>query len=494
MAATASLLGGTRVNVLGGLMTAILQVVAVPMALAASAPAEYGVWVALYSVTQVLVVSDLGIGASLVRKAGRVGIGGARGIESASRFAYVAIVLISCIVLGVITVSLSGRLADAVGQTIYVMLSVLAFVSLAVGVAGRAASSVLIGLGRFDLNRGLSLSGAILRIGVLVAAVQLDLGIVAVAMSDCLAICVTGFASPLALRIVAPQAETRAFRQSWRTSLAETKRVLVEGFPFFLLSFSGSLVIQGLPIIVAALGSPSDAGVFAVLYRVALSGRQVLNWVWMPAFSSLSRSLDAEPDVRHSLIRSSSWMHVAVGVLAFVPLGIFSEDILRVVFGSDFANAAREMAGIFAYLCIMATVLPGIAVSNADGRLRALMFAQISWTAVSLSISALLVHEVGRSGAVIGTLGTALVALPIMLILTSNVSRFPKRLIAVPSVLAFVSAGFAASSAHFVRGVLSGSLGSMGSLAAALATYFMLLGVVVLIARHAFRFGRFVIH
>jgi len=122
------------------------------------------------------------------------------------------------------------------------------------------------------------------------------------------------------------------------------------------------------------------------------------------------------------------------------------------------------------------------------------MFAQISWTAVSLSISALLVHEVGRSGAVIGTLGTALVALPIMLILPSNVSRFPKRLIAVPSVLAFVSAGFAASSAHFVRGVLSGSLGSMGSLAAALATYFMLLGVVVLVARHAFRFGRFVIH
>ncbi|MFC9553290.1 lipopolysaccharide biosynthesis protein [Rhodococcus sp. NPDC056960] len=438
-----TLFARTAVSVGGGGVVLILQLISVPIAIRVAGLDDYGVWVALFSASQLIVMVDLGVGAALVKRAG---LGITRTTWRHANYLFVTVGLVCAFAILYIFSNPLENLSHTLDSAReYELLILMACASTLCAFVGRAASSIVIGWGRFDMDRGLSIISSLARFAVILLALSLDLGVVLVAISDLLFVSIPAVGAQVYVR-------TQIAQRAVQGQRFEEKflGLLKDSGPFFLLSLTGSGALQIQPVLVAALSDPTQTGLFAIAYRILMAGRQALTWVWTPSFTSFIDEVRDEGRISIENLKSSYVLHGLLVILLLIPIAVFREDLIAIWLAMDVEASYPAIIYVCAFLAAMCLYMPVVAAVNAIGMQKRLVVTQTVWFLLVLGLSVVSIRHFGASGAGLALLTATFVMSPAYLWQCGILTQISGRNLALRLLTAeIISVGFALAVLQF---------------------------------------------
>lgn len=358
-------------NYIGGIANLGSLLVLYPIAASAASLEAYSNWLVCFSVVQLLLVADMGMGSGIVRHMSTLVAGGSTENERA-RFVSVAILVFAGlgVVLGAACFAVlstyfsitSYRLSNA--QDVMFLIGVSSG-SLIIGILGRASNSVLWGENRFDIERKATVAAVSVRaVGIIGCAVG-GLGIQYVAVVEAIAAVLPGIVCAFIVlrryRLRVPEA----------VQFVEIGRPLV-GFSLRLFTGSFALVLAtNTPILIAgAWLAPHDVFLTGAFVRLFQSGRMVVSWLTNPFLPLLTSAFASNNLTRFAYYSSMLASLATFGAsTAALPLILAPETVLNfwLRLGSvavESAALAFFGASIVAQVAIMSLVVEYISVGR----------------------------------------------------------------------------------------------------------------------------------
>jgi O-antigen/teichoic acid export membrane protein/predicted TPR repeat methyltransferase len=321
-------------NNLSAVVSLVTGLVMVPVMLAGLGGTEYGYWIVIVSLAGLVMSADLGLGLIVTREVGRTELGGAS--SRLARAAGGALLLFGAagamvmIALGV-AASRTEMLSAGhmgLGGTIFALVGVALFMDQ----AAQYSIAVMAGRMRFGLANLVLGGGVVLRAVLVVAAIVLHDGLVAVAAAYAL-----GAALNAALAGAAAQ---RVDRAHWLGRVLLDLRILRPQVRFgaatLVATLAGAVLWHVHPVLIAALVGPAAVVAFHVGMRLPMLVSE-MNWrtteVLFSAVSAADRGSLPDPRLSLALSTGVRWLTLVVLPLAVIG-GMLATSILTVWLGA----------------------------------------------------------------------------------------------------------------------------------------------------------------
>jgi len=387
------------VNVTGGGITMLGQVVLFPLAVATAGLHDYGVWLTVLGLVTFLSQLDGGLGTALIQSTARNRAAGDSAVlhrlAAGAGVVYPGLSMALALVAIPVALTVIESLRDTtVAPTV---VAAIACVALVLAVVTRRAQALTMGAQRFDVERLHQMVGMVVRAIVLLAAYTWDWGLLGVAVSEALYLAVPGLLSSARLSKVAPDV-SGAPRFA---AVAEVVRVL----PFSLraggLAAMQTAAVQ-LPVtLVGVIGGPTVATLYAAPQRVQTALRQVMSWATYPLLPAWAAAVPTAASVApaagpSSPARPAGTLRAAfpfgflTGVIT-APLIFFSGDVLDVWVGSDFRPAQWLLSSVAVVVLVQGLhglpLIMGLA-SGGGGRFLGPMASSTAAVLAAVSVTA----------------------------------------------------------------------------------------------------------
>lgn len=405
---------------------------------------QYGLWVLVASFVAYGNLANLGIGSAIVKYVAEYRAKG----ESEIASDLVATALSIYCVLGLLVIGVGVAISPLVPHIINVpvdqrgttsLLVIVSAVGVAVQLPASAASSVLSGVGRFDVMNVIGSLAMLSLAGGFVAALLLGAKVI-VLSAITIPVTVIWFVPTIwMIRRVAPD-----LRFGLRgAKLREVRRVALFSSALFGIQIAGVVKLQSDEIVIGASLPVSAVTPYSVARRVSgLPGQ--LAYQFVQVMLPLASRLHAEADMgrlRELLLAGLRVTGAAFAVIA-APLIVFAGPFLRAWVGGSFASSANIV--VLLTLAAFLQSIMGPASSSLQGmaRHRPLVVFALASAALNLTLSLVLVGPLGVKGVALGTLiATSLEAAVVMVytghVLELTLSQFVGRAL-VPAALPLV--------------------------------------------------------
>lgn len=379
---SSSVLHGVRASVTTGVLGLFVGLLTLPLIFATVGAERYGVWLVLFSITQVLLVSDLGIGSAATHFLSRCRGGDVLLPEAAivltavvwglaSSFFSLALYFVFAVTY---ISSLDGQASLDESSAVRLMW---VGACLVMGMAFRPFGSIGLGLGLLVVDRRLQALGLLLRVfGTLAGCLVFD-SIVIVAASEALG-------SLLGVLIMIPIVLAKtgvSARVSWRSCPGVFRIMFRFGWNAFLVNALGVAITQLGTLLVAVLAGPVQVAYFGAASRVASAVRTTVGWAVEPLRPAMSRRFADRSIDRASLLVGVVFTTGAVSSLLVGGLMIAANPLVRVWLGSGAveAGAATVLQVLLIGLLLNSFHIPLIPLLDGAGYPGAFLWLHFLW-------------------------------------------------------------------------------------------------------------------
>lgn len=357
-------------NYASGLAGIVGLVLLYPFAVRIAGAEGYGLWVLAFGATQLLVMTDFGIGDGLVRRMGALARGGADHAEL-RRFVSVALglfgILAVVLVVGyLIVVPLYLSTVPHDGSFDAAQPTIVAAGALALGLAvvARAMNAVLWAQDRQDIERKATFAGLGVRVVGYVLAAVTGTGLLGVVAAEVAGAAVSPIVCSIAVgrRFGPLRPSVRAWREAFAVHGSGLMRLSIS---LFVGSFASLLTFQAPLFLVGSSLGLVAATAFGAVMRVLQSARMVDSWTANPFIHSIS---SASPDDLAGRVRTCAGATLVVGGGLAVVVSGLADDIISAWLGSEFSFAAPALAVVALGMVADALIKPAALVGNLRGR------------------------------------------------------------------------------------------------------------------------------
>jgi len=396
---TSRLLSGIGSSVLARAATSLSPLILIPITLSYLGDAQYGTWMAVVSLTSMLLWADLGLGNGLLTRLSPLITYGewARGRRVVSS-AYQVLVLVS--VAGCIVAISSYWLVpwDAVfntaGTTDAGAVTLICLVAFALNIPLSLVHRVLFAVQRVNASNGVLLVGAVIAtaaayVAVLVGAPRLT--VIGVVMA---APVVTNAGATVWVFHRLP-----ALRPTWRLDRVEARGLLSIGVQFLAVAVLTSLALNADNLVVAHTASIEAVADYSVVMRVFSALGLLVTIVNLPLWPANAEAL-ALGD-RRWVRRTTTRMVLASGgcvATAGLILLALSDAVLGVLGGGEPIHAPPVLLlGFVAMWAIVACTSPLFMVQNSIGLIRPQLIGWAVFLCLSVPAKILVSSQLGVS-------------------------------------------------------------------------------------------------
>jgi len=369
---------------------------------------SFGLWSLAIALVEWLQLLDLGLRDALMKYTAahqaRSEADGVRQLAGTALFVYLLLGLVAlAVVQGFAWFGLPGLVDDAdylfQARGAFLLLGLSAAVALPGGVAG----SLLEGLSRFDLLNLFRVMFAIVRLVLIVLAIQFQLDLIGLAAAE--------LVSRLALHAVRWSAVIRlypAIVPRPRPHADDLRRIFGFGLWSALRQGSETAASRICEPILAVFSGAASVGTFAIGRRLATLSAEVvvpLAGVLFPLSSELEAS-GREESLRQTLLKTTKFAFFAAVPLSLV-LGLGAGPIQRNWLGGKAPDVEPILAIFSAVFLVVAVSLPSEVILQGLGRVRLLALLGLGQLAVIAGLGIFLTRRIGAEGLALATLVAA---------------------------------------------------------------------------------------
>ncbi len=408
-------------NYAGQLITLGVWFMLTPFMIPRLGQTQYGLWVLVASFVAYGNLANLGISSAIVKYVAEYR---ARG-ESETASQLVATALCIYCALGFILVVISLILAPIIPHIINVpvaergatsRLVVITAIGVAVQLPASAASSVLSGLGRFDIMNLIGAVAMLTLAGSFVVTLELGGGVLAL----------SAITIPIALIFLVPTVwlihrvapDLRFGLRGARRS--EVRRVALFSSALFGIQIASVVKLQSDEIVIGSSLPVRFVSPYSVARRVSgLPGS--LAYQLVQVILPVASRLHAEGDMNRLRDVLLSGLRLTLAMFSVIagPLIIFAAPFLRAWVGAKFASSANILVLLTVAALLQILISPASSSLQAMARHRPLVGFALASATLNLVLSIVLVGPLGVRGVAIGTLvATALEATAVLVFAT----------------------------------------------------------------------------
>jgi len=414
------LIARNTVSAFGARALLVLSVLALtPYLFRQLGPAGFGTWSVLFTFVSVAGIAENGLALAVVKLvAEERGRGGDPGrIVGAGVALMAALGLLAALLLALGAIALDGLAANSEKHAFTLGMLVLAG-AVAVRAPLAAYVAVLKGCQRYDLA---NIEGAFLTVAFSVGAVvaiELDRGILGLAVAQAAALVAAG---PLGLLLLA-RAEPGLRLRPRRNDGAAARKIVGFGSYTLLADSMGFIAARMDVVVIAAIRSAAAAAPFAAAVKLQ-SGIQSLVLPWWNLLLPMQAELWAAGRRREVAERLLLATRIAtqITIPAVLALSLFATDLVRVWLGPEAPPiTATIVILLLAVQIATLSAAPSESVLIAIGRVRAVGSLSLAEGLANITLSIVLVWRYGAIGAALGTLLTTAALAPIKLPLAAR--------------------------------------------------------------------------
>jgi O-antigen/teichoic acid export membrane protein len=324
--------GGLAANAAGNVVTLLIQVLSVPLLLAAWGLPTYGEWLILSAIPLYLALSDLGLASvagnemTMLAATNRRSDAAALGSEVWSLVTTTTVVVV--VVAIAITPAVMGlvRVPGPMATSEVRLVLVALFLQIAVGGQFALLDASYRAGGQYALGVWMRQLGRLFEFGALLAVVALGGRPLAAAV----AFLVGSIAGVAVSYRVLHKRIPWVLRRPSRPRMQTARRMLAPGLAFLAFPLGNALSVQGLTIVVGALLGAAAVVVFSTTRTLTRLVTQLLTSVNLAVWPELSRSVAGGNFEQARLIqRRAVQFSIVVATLACVVLIVAGQSIVR---------------------------------------------------------------------------------------------------------------------------------------------------------------------
>jgi O-antigen/teichoic acid export membrane protein len=417
-AAAARLVRNTLANGVGSVTGILVGLALTPFLIHRLGLAAYGVWALALTLTFAggyAALSELGIEGATVRYVAEAIPDG--GLQALNRTVSTSLAVFCAIavVLAPVAIALAHPLVLLFGVPAYLRGAAttcfeLVGLQLAFELPARAFVAVLEGSQRFIVYQGVELGRALLQAVLYVIVVLQGWGIAGLGG----ALAASSLAALVAFWVLAHQAVAGLRVSPFGARRGELARLVRFGGGVFALRFVSTVYNQMDRAIVGVALGPSPVGLYEIANKINLAAATVGSVsvsAVVPAAASLRRNAAA---LRDMFVRGSCYA-TACSLPCAVAAFIFAKPLLLSWIGPSALPAVGAARLFVAYEAMQVVQNVGSTMLYGLGRIRFPLIVNVTATILNLALSIALVHPLGFSGVIVGTLIANGLAWPVLL-------------------------------------------------------------------------------
>jgi O-antigen/teichoic acid export membrane protein len=426
---------------------------------------SFGLWSLAIALVEWLQLLDLGLRDALMKYTAahqaRSEAEGVRRLAGTALFVYLLLGLLAlALVQGFAWLGLPRLVEDAdylfQARGAFLLLGLSAAVALPGGVAG----SLLEGLSRFDLLNLFRTMFAVVRLVLIVLAIQFELDLIGIAAAE--------LVSRLILHTARWSAVIRLYPSivpSPRPHAGDLSRLFGFGLWSALRQGSETAASRICEPILAVFAGAASVGTFAIGRRLATMSAEVvvpLAGVLFPLSSELEAS-GREESLRQTLLKTTKFAFFA-GVPISLVLGLGAGPIQRNWLGGRAPEVEPILTIFSAVFLVVAVSLPSEVILQGLGRVRLLALLGVGQVAIVAGLGIFLTRRIGAEGLALATLVAAAALQAVLIPIAARRCTLPLSFLLGRTLLpAFVAGAPVALVMLFLRGEVA--FGGLASLA-----------------------------
>lgn len=409
---------GTASNAVGRAVVLVSRIAVMPIILHAVGATDFGIWVVIGAVAGFGVMLELGISAGLVKYVAEHSARGEN--EEAARivgaatwlygllgaFFWVAGSLIALVAPGIL--GLEGEEASLVR-----VLGVLAAIDLGLSMVSIGPISVLKGLQRFPAVNVLTSAAALVSFGLTVAVLEAGTGIVGVSAVAAVNTALTGVASVVLARRIAPEQMATPLRRDGE----RLRRLLRFSRSIAAVQVAVNLQSRLDTIVIAAALPVRFVTPYTFGQRLADGTRIATDQfgrVLLPLASQVSATRD-RATVR-ALFLGSMRLTMAIALAVGLPVALLGGPILEIWAGDQLAGYGTLVAILAAAAIVDLPSYPAAALMQSIERHGPIAWMAIGSAVANVALSIALVGPYGVEGVAAGTLIASAVEITVFVV------------------------------------------------------------------------------
>jgi O-antigen/teichoic acid export membrane protein len=417
-AAAAKLVRNTVANGIGSVIGVLIGLLLTPFLIHHLGLAAYGVWALALTLTfsgGYAALSELGIEGATVRYVAESSAD--HDLEALNRTVStsLAVFCVIAVILAPAAVLLAHLLVQLFGvpqhlRSAATICFVLVGAQLALELPARAFVAVLEGTQQFVSYQGVELSRALLQAGLFVFVLLQGWGIIGLGA----AIAAGSLSALVTYWILAHRAVAGLRASPFGARRAELTRLVRFGGGVFTLRLVSTVYNQMDKAIVGIALGPRSVGLYEIANKVNLSAASIGSVsvsAIVPAAASMRRDAAL---LRDMFVRGSCYATAAAMPFA-VAAFIFAKPLLLSWIGPSAAPAVGAARLFVVYEAIQIMQNVGSTMLYGLGRIRFPLIVNLAATVLNLALSIALVHPLGFSGVIVGTLVANGLAWPLLL-------------------------------------------------------------------------------
>lgn len=434
---------GLAANGAGNGITALIQLVSVPLLLANWGVDAYGTWLVLSAVPTYLGLSDVGFasaaGTSMTvlaangRRQEAVRLGREAWSFTTATSGIAILVSISICWILIPGVSSTPGMSEAEARSVITALMLQVLVSVQYGVLDAWYRSG----GRYPLGVAMRQFGRMLEFSALVAIVTLGGGPGDAAIAILLSSMVGLGLSLVVLRRVVPWASFRPVLPTGHT----VRRLIAPGLAFLAFPLANAISVQGFVIVIGAVLGASAVVTWSTTRTLTRMALQFMTSINLSIWPELSRALgNGEYELARTIQRRAVQLAIVGSLLISLPLAIFGPAFID-WWTRGAVVPPPGLLGIFLLVIIASSIwFTSSAVLVATNRHARMAVVYLAGVAAALAIAVPLTTLAGLAGAALTLLvveaAMAAYVVPASLVIVRDAPRpFARSLVDVPAVV-----------------------------------------------------------
>jgi len=172
-----------------------------------------------------------------------------------------------------------------------------------------------------------------------------------------------------------------------------------ESLPLGMAALLGSLYLHGAILLLGWMDTSTSAADFLVAQKLMLTMTLLLHVINSSAFPSVSRLLSSDTSQALDLVSSLLRFYLVLIIPVIFVLAIFSDQIIRLLFGSGYPDSGPVLIILLATLPFLAINQSLLLILRTVPKPKTVLFGQIMSTVVLLIAATVLIPRFGAGGA-----------------------------------------------------------------------------------------------
>ena len=184
--------------------------------------------------------------------------------------------------------------------------------------------------------------------------------------------------------------------------------IVRKAVPFALGAVISTIMLSTGPVLLAILRSPSDTGLFNAGLTLVLIALSILTLCHVVLLPTMARIRATSPERLASILTHTQRFFFAVGLPVSLGAALYSNDILRLLFGPAFLGAGDSLRVLVGAIAVTSACIGNGAVLGVVGRQKENLLVGCAGAVTLLVLSVAFIPGLGPLGAATGFLvGTA---------------------------------------------------------------------------------------